>query len=189
MAVYSAYTDQELVVLLKQGDQLAYTTIFERFHTLLYIFAYKKIGDREEAKDIVHDLFAQLWERRSELNVKGEFLAYLYTILKHRIFDLYKHKQVSQRYLDKFQGYLDIEPEATDFRVRHHELSALIEREIAALPEKMRVVFELSRKTYMSRKEIADELGISEETVKSRMYGSLKILKGKLGDKSFFIFF
>jgi RNA polymerase sigma-70 factor (family 1) len=189
MAAYSTYTDQELVALLKQGADMAFAEIFERYHSLLYIFAYKKTNDREEARDMVHDMFASIWEKRTTLNVPGELPAYLYAVLKNRIFDLYKHKKVSQRYLDTFQEYLDVTPEATDYRVRHNDLSALIEKEIAALPEKMRIVFELSRNTEMSRKEIAEALGLPEETVKSRMHSSLKILKGKLGSKSFFIFF
>lgn len=189
MAGYSTYTDQELVALLRQGDHLAFQEVFERYHVLLYVFAYKRINDREEAKDMVHDLFASVWEKRVDLNISGALLPYLYTVLKNRIFDLYKHKQVTQRYLDTFQEYLNVEPEAADFRVRHNDLSALIEKEIAALPEKMRMVFELSRNTDMSRKEIAEKLGLPEETVKSRMHSSLKILKGKLGSKSFFIFF
>jgi RNA polymerase sigma-70 factor (ECF subfamily) len=189
MAAYSAYTDQELVALLRQGDHLAFRKLFERCHVLLYVFAYKKINDREEAKDMVHDLFASIWEKRTDLNIPGEVLPYLYTALKNRVFDLYKHKKVTQRYLDTFQEYLNVEPEATDYRVRHNELSALIEKEIAALPEKMREVFLMSRNTDMSRKDIAETLGIPEETVKSRMHGSMKILKGRLGSKSFFIFF
>lgn len=188
MAGYSANTDQELAALLKQGDQHAFTEVFERYHSLLYIFAYKKIGDREEAKDMVHDLFASIWEKHKESNISGLILPYLYTVLKHRIFDLYKHKKVSQRYLDNFQEYLDVEPDATDHRVRHNDMAALIAKEIAALPEKMRIVFEMSRDTEMSRKEIAEKLGIPEETVKSRMHSSMKILKGKLGPNTYFLF-
>ncbi|SMC47143.1 RNA polymerase sigma factor [Pedobacter africanus] len=189
MTAYSAYTEPELAGLLKQGDKDAFTEIFTRYQSLLYIFAYKKTADREEAKDLIHDLFGMLWEKRESLSVAGNLAPYLFTLLKNKIFDLYKHKKVSQRYLDTFQDYLDVEPEAADYRVRHKDLAELIEKEIAALPEKMRIVFELSRNTDMSRKEIAERLGLPEETVKSRMHHSLKILKGKLGTKSFLIFF
>ena len=186
---YSKLSDSELLDQLQRGDRAAFSEIFERYHALLYIFAYKKINDREEAKDQVHELFTAIWEKHQELNVSGLILPYLYTVLKNQIFDLYKHKKVSQRYLDTFQGYLNIEPEAADFRVRHNDMTALIEKEIAALPEKMRIVFELSRNTDMSRKEIAEKLGLPEETVKSRMHSSMRILKNRLGSKSFFIFF
>lgn len=191
MSAYGTYTDQELIVRLRRGDAAAFTEIFKRYQSLLYVFAYKKIGDREEAKDLIHEMFAGVWEKRDVLHVPGDLAAYLYTVLKNRIFDIYKHKKVTQRYLDTFQTYLDAEPAAADFRVRHNDLAALIDREIAALPPKMRQVFELSRKTNLNRKEISELLEVSEETVKSRMYNALKILKGRLGSLvgiGFFLF-
>jgi len=188
MAGISTYSDQELIAFLRQGDSAAFTAIFERYQSLLYIFAYKRINDREEAKDMIHELFASIWERRESIQISGDILPYLYTALKNRIFDLYKHKQVTRRYLESFQEYLDTAQNAADYRVRHNDLSALIEKEIAALPEKMRVVFELSRKSNLSRKEIAEVLGMSEETVKSRMHSALKILKGRLGSLLVIVF-
>ncbi|WEK21758.1 MAG: RNA polymerase sigma-70 factor [Candidatus Pedobacter colombiensis] len=181
MELYRDFSDTELVDLLKSGNRTAFTEIFNRYQSLLYIFAYKKIGDREEAKDLIHELFLTFWEKRDILNISGGVPAYLFTILKNRIFDLYKHKKVSQRYLETFQKYLDTEQNATDYLVRHNELANLIEKEIANLPYKMREVFELSRKTNLSRKEIATTLSLSEQTVKSHMHHALKILKTKLG--------
>ncbi|TCC87410.1 RNA polymerase sigma-70 factor [Pedobacter hiemivivus] len=181
MVLYIELSDTELVDLLKSGNRAAFTEIFNRYQSLLYIFAYKKIGDREEAKDLIHELFLTFWEKRELLNISCSLPAYLFTVLKNRVFDLYKHKKVSQRYLETFQTYLDTEQNATDYLVRHNELSCLIEKEIASLPYKMREVFELSRKTNLSRKEIATELNLSEQTVKSHMHHALKILKTKLG--------
>ncbi len=58
---------------------------------------------------------------------------------------------------------------------------AIIEKEIGALPPKMREVFELSRKENLSHKEIAEKLNLSEKTVKKQVNNSLKILRSKLG--------
>ncbi len=181
MVLYREFSDTELIGLLKSGDKTAFTEIFNRYQSLLYIFAYKRIGEREEAKDLIHELFLTLWEKRESLNISGSLPAYLFTILKNKIFDLYKHKKVSQRYLDAFQNYLNTNQNASDYLVRHNDLSAVIEKEIAALPARMREVFELSRKTNLSRKEIASELNLSEQTVKSHMHHALRILKTRLG--------
>jgi RNA polymerase sigma-70 factor (family 1) len=181
MKMYNALPDTELTTLLKAGDSLAFTEIFNRYQSLLYIFAYKKTGHREEAKDLIHELFLMLWEKRGELNIQFGLPAYLVTVLKNRIFDLYKHKKVSQRYLDTFQKYLDTTQDTTDYLVRESDLTALIDKEIAALPCKMREVFELSRKTNLSRNEIARQLKLSPQTVKSHMHHALKILKTRLG--------
>ncbi len=187
MVLYRESSDTELIGLLKSGDRTAFTEIFNRYQSLLYIFAYKKIGEREEAKDLIHELFLTLWEKREDIHIAGTLPAYLFTIIKNKILDLYKHKKVSQRYLDIFQNYLDTNQNATDYLIRHNDLSALIEKEIAGLPTRMREVFELSRKTNLSRKEIANELNLSEQTVKSHMHHALRILKTKLGALIVFI--
>lgn len=187
MSLYSKFPDAELIVLLKQDDRNAYAEIFSRYKAPLYIFAYKKVGDREEAKDLVNELFVNTWEKRAEANMPSGLAAYLFGMLKNRILDLFKHKKVSQRYLETFQYYLNTDNNNADYLVRHNELNELIEKEIAALPEKMRRVFELSRKTNLSRKEIAEELNVSEQTVKSHMFHALKILKTRFGGLVIFI--
>jgi len=181
MAAYNLYSDQELVALLKQGDQYAYTEIYNRYEALVYIFTYKRIGDREEARDIVHEVFLYFWEARENLIFTTGILAFIYSSVKNKILNRIKHKKISSRYIDAFQGYLEMSDESADDLLRHNELSALIEKEIAALPAKMRQVFELSRKTNYTRKDIAAELDLSEETVKSHMHHALKLLKAKLG--------
>ena len=102
--------------------------------------------------------------------------------------DFVAHQQVASRYIDQFQEYIANAPRPADDLVMHRELLALIEREIAALPPKMRQVFELSRQTNLSRKEIAEELDISEQTVKSHMHHALKILKTRLGPLFIIVF-
>lgn len=188
MKLYSELPDSELAILLRQSDQRAYAEIFNRYKAVLYIFVYKKTNDREEAKDLVHELFMNTWERRETVNMPSGLAAYLFGMVKNRILDLYKHKKVTQRYLETFQDYLNTDNNSADFLIRHNDLNALIEKEILALPEKMRKVFDLSRKTNLTRKEIAVELSISEQTVKSHMHHALKTLKTRLGGLLVFAF-
>lgn len=181
MTEYQDLSDIELTKLLKESNRHAFTELFNRFGPVLFKFTHRKLKDKELTQDMLQTVFADLWEKRETLNIQTEFIAYLFTIIKNRIFNHYKHQQVSQRYLDQFQTYINNADDYTDHLIRHNDLSALIEKEIAALPEKMRVVFELSRNTNLSRKEIADELKLSEEAVKARMTRALRILKKRLG--------
>lgn len=177
-------SDEELVGLLNNGDGAAFVEIFSRFRVLLFSFAYKRLGDKELTKDLIHDAFADIWEKRSSLNIPGGLPSFLVTVIKNRILNHYKHQKVSQKYIDSFQKYLSNQQDTTDYLVRNNDLSALIEKEIAALPEKMRRVFELSRKNHLSRQEIAEHLDVPEGNVKINMQRALKILKGRLGDTS-----
>ncbi|MCC8425948.1 RNA polymerase sigma factor [Mucilaginibacter sp. UR6-11] len=189
MTALSTLSDPELVALLQQGDHAAFTEIYDRYNGLLYVFAYKRLHDREEARDVIHELFLHFWTGHQDLFLTNNLSAYLYTATRNRIINVVTRQKVASRYIDSFQSYLDQSPAAgTDYLVRYNELNEFIEHEIAALPERIRLVFELSRKTNLTRKEIAEKLGVSEETVKSQMHSALKALKTKLGPFFFFVF-
>jgi len=181
MGDYSKYTDLDLTEFLRDGDRMAYTEIYNRYNRLLYLFAYKRLGNREEVKDLIHEVFLSLWLNHQHVNLTYSLTTYLHSAVRNKIIDLIAHKQVSGRYIETFNNFIQSGQNTTDHLIRHNELLALIETEIQALPKKMRAVFDLSRKSNYSRKEIAEELGLSEQTVKSHMQHALKILKVKLG--------
>jgi len=189
MEVYTSHTDEELTDLLKCGDKAAFTEIYNRYNGTLYIFALKRLRSRDEAMDLVHELFLTLWNNRESLIITTSLPAYLFSSVRNRIINIITHLKISKRYIDSFQNYLDkASVDTTDHLVRNNILSAFIETEIANLSPRMLQIFELSRKTNLTRKEIADELSISQETVKSQMHAALKILKARLGHHFYLLF-
>lgn len=180
MAIYSTYSDHQLAGLLKSGDHNSYTEIYARYSGLLYLHAYNKLRSREEAKDIIQDLFTVLWESRTQIDFKSSLSGYLYQSVKNRVIKLSAYKKVRTSYLDAIQGVKSSETYTTDHLVRQNQLAAIIEKEIEALPDKMKEVFILSRKAGMSHKEIGKHLGIAEPTVKKHINHALKILRSKL---------
>ncbi|SDL15860.1 Sigma-70 region 2 [Pedobacter sp. ok626] len=186
MNTYSNFPDVQLVDLMRESDDAAFIEIFNRYYILLFSFTCRRLNDKEVSKDLIYDAFAYIWEKRDTINIPGELIAFLYTVIKNRIVDHYKHQKVRQKYVEDFQRCLDQRQNSTDHLVRHNYLNARIEREIAALPEKMRVVFELSRKKAMNRQEISEHLDMPENTVKTNLQRALRILRGKLElDKSY----
>jgi RNA polymerase sigma-70 factor (family 1) len=182
MAAYSAYTDQKLTALLKDGDRIAYTEIYDRYIWVLLDHAYNKLRNREEAKDIVQEAFTLLWTKKDFLKDEENLSGYLYTTVRNTILNVFAHRKVQDKYIASMEHFAGQNTAvATDYLVREHQLKALIETEIAALPPKMREVFELSRKANLNHKEIAAQLGISEQTVSKQVTNALKILKVKLG--------
>ncbi|WP_317042792.1 RNA polymerase sigma-70 factor [Pedobacter caeni] len=171
----------ELTVLLKEGDAAAYTIIYNRYFNELYVHAYSRLRDKEEAQDVVHELFATLWNKRAELIFKSSLPAYLYTAVRNKILDVIAHQQVESRYVSSLQHFLQEGYCVTDHQVRERQLAALIDKGISDLPPKMREIFELSRKQAMSHKEIAEQLNLSEQTVRTQVKNALKILRLKLG--------
>ena len=167
---------------------MAYTEIYERYKSLLYAFTLRRLGNKEESKDLIAELFLAIWAKRKDFTLSTSLSAYLYTSARNRVYDIMAHKKIQSRYIDSFKSFLDAGVDNADHLVRNKELSAWIDKEIAALPEKMREVFILSRETLLSRKEIAERLSLSEETVKSHMHHALRQLKRKLGSAFFLVF-
>jgi len=179
MANYSKFTDQELAALLKEGDQVAYTEIFQRYKALLYKHAFRLLNEEHEVNDLIQDLFLSLWQKRDTIVFKTSLSSYLYSSVRNRIFDLITHKKVVARYIDSIRDFIEQGNYITDEQVRARELAVIIEKEITALPPKMREVFKLSREE-LSYKEIAQVLNISDKTVKKQVHNAVKILKLKV---------
>jgi len=186
MSALQNFTDSELIALLREGDQAAYTVIYRRYFKLLYLHAFRKLGNEENAKDVIQEIFTVLWVKREEIG-QTNLAAYLYTSVRNRIIDLYSRQQVAGKYVQSIQKFAETYHEATDHLVRERDMSALIEKEIQALPPRMREIFELSRKGNLSHKEIAEHLDISEHTVATQVTRALKTLRVKLGIFTFIL--
>lgn len=178
---YRDYSDQELFHLLQDDDRGAFAEIYNRYKGPLFIHAFHRLRDREECKDLIQQLFAVLWDNRNSIILNGHLSGYLYTAVRNRVFKIIARQNVASNYIDAIAQIADAGTCITDHRVRENQLMQIIEKEIAGLPPKMREVFELSRKNYWSHKEIAEQLELSEKTVRNQVNNALKILRVKLG--------
>jgi len=184
----SNLTDDELIILLKEGDKPAYTEIYNRYKTLLQSHGYRKLGDPEEVKDILQELFANLWTKRSEIPATTNLSGYLYIAMRNKVFNVLSHKQIENKYVQSLQQFIDDGNYITD-AIREKEFALLIQKEIDTLPPKMKEVFILSRKEHLSHREISEKLQISEQTVSKQITNALKILRVKLGTLFFLLYF
>ena len=180
MPAYSEYADHNLLDFLKEDDQLAYTEIFERYCKILINHAYKMLGNRDEANDVVQEVFLSIWNKRHELIVTGSLSSYLYKATKNRILNHIAHEKVVSNYADSISNFIENDYVLADSNLREEELEAIIAKEIALLPEKMREVFLLRKVEELSYDEIALQLNITDKTAKQQVYNSLKILREKL---------
>lgn len=180
MSVYNEYTDDFLLNLLKEDNQSAYTEIFERYSKLLINHAYKILENQDEANDVVQEVFLSIWNKRYELNITGSLSSYLYKAVKNRVLNHIAHEKVVSRYADSISNFIEEDYVFADSNLREKELEAIIAKEIALLPEKMREVFLLRKVEELSYDEIALQLNITDKTAKQQVYNSLKILREKL---------
>jgi RNA polymerase sigma-70 factor (ECF subfamily) len=173
-------SDEELLKEFQAGNTQAFELIYNRYKGILYIHAYKMLRDEDEAKDVVQELFTKLYTKAGILLLKTTFSAYLYTAVRNRILDIIAHKKIKTDYLASLEEFVNRGAYTTDYFIREKELAFQIEKEVSLLPEKMRLVFEMSRNANLSHKEIAAKLDISDKTVKKQINNAIKLIKVKL---------
>lgn len=189
MKSFASFSDNELIALVKRDNVGAFQEIFDRYHMLLLIYANKKIQDKETSKDIVQEVFTNIWVNRERLELTGPLVNYLYTSIRNRSLNFFRTRNANGLLLSALQQVIDSSNESTDYLIREKDIQAAIDLSIAELPPKMREVFELRKKHHYSNKEIAELLNISEQTVATHMKRALRILRGKLGVLYFLIWF
>ena len=179
MPDYSAYTDLELTDLLKSGDQLAFTEIYNRYWDKLVAVSYNLTREKSAAKEIVQDLFVGIWNRRDNIEIHN-LAGYLATAVKFAVF-----KQVErERRRREIENYklAQINHTTLEQEIEFKFLQEYLRGEMEKLPEKCRLVFNYSRIRDMSIPEIAKEMNISEKTVEGHLTKGLKIMKVNLKD-------
>lgn len=179
MLPYDTLSDQELASLLKDGDHTAYNEIYNRYSGVLYLHACNMLRDRDEAKDVLQEIFTSIWVNRTSIELNYKFSAYLYAAVRNRVLKSLARKQREAAYYNWSHETSANSYCSTDHAVREGQLAILIEKEIDALPAKMREVFLLSRRNHLTHKEIAIQLDIAEPTVKKQVNNALKILREK----------
>jgi RNA polymerase sigma-70 factor (ECF subfamily) len=180
MAAYSAYTDQELIVLLQQGDHAAFTAIYDRYAPKVFYQVNQMLRDAEVSKDLVQELFIVIWSKAAHIKAGAKLGGYLYIAAQNTVFKHIQRSKLQDNYLKSLAEFSTELSNSTVELLDEKELHLLIDHYIKELPAKMREVFELSRNQELSYQEIAAQLAISEQTVKNQVSSALKILRGKM---------
>lgn len=180
MSSYYLITDLKLVDLLKNGDESAYSEIYSRYAENLAGFASSKLYSLDDAKDIVHDVFVNLWLERKTLTVDYDLKAYLFKLTRFRVVDKIRKNISREAYSDMIQNLATTFELTTEQHVAAKELKQTIERSLVQLSPRIVEIFRLSREEHLSIPQIAEKLELSEQTVKNQLSTALKHLRGSL---------
>ena len=184
--IYKTYSDEELAERILEGDEVAYMEVYDRYFGIIYAFSRKMLQDDDQAQDITQDIFLTLFEKMGSLQVRS-LRAYLYQSARYALIDHSRKQQSRVSYMTGLADYYARGVWTTDDAIIENELHLQIEKQIDQLPAKMRTIFELSRKSHLSNKEIAAKIGISEGTVRLQIHHAISRLRSRL--TIFFLFF
>ncbi|AOM78402.1 RNA polymerase sigma-70 factor [Pedobacter steynii] len=189
MANYNTFSDLELISLLKDSahDQKAFSEIYSRYVRVLIRFAESKLYTLEDARDVIHDLFTGLWDERSTLEIQESLKSYLFGIAKYKIINKIRKNIVRESYAEKLRtlspAYHSLEEE-----LNAKELRTNVRSKLDQLPQKTRYIYQSSRDEHKSIKEIAEELNLSDQTVKNQISIALNHLRKSLSAFFFCLF-
>ena len=160
-------------------DQEDFERLFKTYFTALMSFSRKILGDEDDAREVVHQVFINLWERRNSIDLSTSMKSYLFTAVNNRSLNMIRdRKKFSSEEVPEQAGALDtMSAERGIFLM---ELEEKIRAAINTLPERCRVIFELNRFDGLTYGEIAKQLDISVKTVENQMTKALKILREQL---------
>lgn len=179
MAVYSGYTDQELIALLERGDESAYTEVYNRHWKFLFQAAYRVSHNKEDSYDVCQAVFLWVWENRLQINPATNLKGYLYTAVKYKIANMIRNGKYRESLFEDLESIDQRRYQVDELEIK--ELKNFIAQLIDELPDKCREVFLLSRTDHLTHKQIAERLGIGEKTVDAHISKALQKLRGPLG--------
>ena len=187
-------SDEELLRLFDEGDASAFETLVQRYQRPLFHFILRSVRERDRAEELLQDVFLKVIQRSSEFQGNSKFSTWLYTIARNLCIDT-SRKMVFRRHrsLDAPLSAADAEggtlldrvagdEPAADRAVIGQDLQERISIAIDGLPEEQREVFLMREVSNMAFKDIADVVGVPENTVKSRMRYALERLQRALAE-------
>lgn len=157
---------------LKKGDTAAFKILFDTYYTRLCAYALNYVGEKYATEEIVENVFLKLWHKRKKLNKVTYLKSYLYTMVRNEAID----------FLKKEKGHISLNIDKHDAAREEHlilteETHTLLFQALEKLPKKCREVFELSCIEGVKYKDIAEDLEISINTVKSQRARAIKLLR------------
>jgi RNA polymerase sigma-70 factor (ECF subfamily) len=176
--------ERELIESIKQGNSKSFELVFKTHYKRLCTFAFDYTRQLETAEDIVKDFFVAFWNNREKLEIKTSLSGYLFRSIRNACINyLLRNKERNKTISIDEISWIEIkcnEPLSNDYPIGNllaKELEGQIFNLIEKLPDGCREIFKLSRIDDFSYKKIAEQLNISEKTVKVQIYRALKFLK------------
>lgn len=179
---------------LSKGDTNAFGKLFSSYYDRLFYFANHYLNDPESARDVVQDVFSEIWVKKDQLKKVNNLSSWLYTLTKNISLKKIDHLKVAQKHSD-FLKYRQLEivqcslDELDTSPGVFEEINEIIQNTLESLPDQSRIIFEKSRFENKQNKEIAQELNVSQKTVEAHITKSLKVFRKALQNYLPFILF
>lgn len=180
MSSYNTYSDNELINLLNTDDERILVEIYDRYWDKMLAVAFNRLDNLEEAEECVQDVLYKFWKLRSAFKLQSEKLSsYLARAIRNQTFNVLEQRHRKRVNLAEYDVE-SVDLMSPERQLILQELQQHIDNAIKSLPSQCQLVFVLNKNHGLSTKEIANNLNLSENTVKSH----LKKAKKDLGNNT-----
>lgn len=167
-------------------EENEFKALFDEFYDGLCAYGYKILKDKPVVEDIVHNVFCNLWEKREDTGIHTTIKSYLFRSVHNACLNHLEHLKVKRSYIEEktveyMKDGLMYNPER-EIELLNRELAEMLHEAVESLPEKCREIFKKSRFQGLRNKEIAEQLGVSVNTVDKQIYIALRKLREQLKD-------
>jgi len=166
--------DALLLQQLRQGSNDAFNVLYEKYWGQTYANAYKRLKDADQAKDIVQEIFVNIWLRK-ETQIDN-LPAYLNIAVRNQVFKLVEKQKMSHLFLNILEGMPRTYLQA-DVDIRWKEFYKTYEGLLTTLPPKRQIIFRLRFHEDLTTKDIASQLGLSRKTVQNQLGKAVEQLR------------
>ena len=184
MKDYSQYSDEELMHEIKAGNMLAFDELYRKYIRRLYRFSYSILKSREEAENIVQNVFLNLWQNRVKTEKISSVKYYVFTIAYNSAISIIRKKARESQFIEYVKTLQDMKEEPVDLQFEYKELDERVSAIINSLPVRQKEVYQLHRIEGLKYAEISERLNISINTIENHMSRALKTIREKLGNYS-----
>nr|WP_067054546.1 RNA polymerase sigma-70 factor [Mucilaginibacter sp. L294] len=175
LKVFSLNTD--VLTRLKNGDEAAFSAIYERYYSEIYNFIFSFLKQKQLAEELLQETFLTVWVQRQKIDPYQPLEPLLFTICRRKVLDNFRKitstEALKQQLLYNMQNMVNNTEEA----VFYNDTIAFTNDALEKLPKQQQVVFKLSRLEGLSYEEIAERMDLSKNTVKNHLVAALKTLK------------
>jgi RNA polymerase sigma-70 factor (ECF subfamily) len=178
-------TDVDLLHAIVQRDEAALASLYDRYRVILFGLLVRILGSREEAEDILQEVFIQVWRRAADFDEeRGKVFTWLVTLSRSRAID--RLRQLSARERLAMATAQEAPPEASDAAedAYRSEQKEIVAGALAQLPDDQRQALLLAYFEGLTQTEIATRLNTPLGTVKTRMRSGMIKLREVLGDRT-----
>ncbi|MFT4221979.1 RNA polymerase sigma factor [Dysgonomonas sp.] len=170
--------EHKYILDLKRGDYGAFDNLYDFYADCLYGFILKMTKSPSESKDILQETFLKVWYARETISIDKSFKSYLFTIARNLVIDSFKSKINSLDFELFLQNAIhQSTTNPTEEKVNYDDFLKILSISKNKLTEKQRLIFELNKEKGHSITEVAEQLNLSEKTVRNQLSIIINIIK------------